>query len=194
MTAQLHLTRHKGKLDGVPSINTSPHENEYCEVMSAVPGMVCGVCYARRLTLFRRTLERLCVSNGDLLRVYPMPCPVPRFNERYVRLHSFGELINKAHLMNFYDIAQGNPQTTFALWTKRRDWVQGSKRKRPDNMILIYSVTQLDPPERLMKVPKGFDHVYGVYTSGPECGDRCLSCLKCYSRGDEPRVIRQRAH
>jgi hypothetical protein len=189
---RLSISTHSGKLGGIPSINTSPYRNEYCSVMSAVPGTVCSVCYARRLTWFRKALETICVDNGDLLRVYPMAARVPWFAERYVRLHSFGELINVAHLLNFYDIARGNPEVTFALWTKRKELVKRGGTP-PDNVVLIYSVTQLDPPKRLLRVPRGFHHTYAVFTTGPDCGARCLDCLRCYTR-ESPGVIRQRMH
>jgi len=188
---RLKITKHSGKLAGVPSINTSPRENAYCERMSKIPGSVCQHCYARRLVGFRAALARLCVTNGELLSTYPMAAEMPRFDVPYVRFHSFGELINVAHLMNFYDIAAANPATVFALWTKRRDIVAQVKTKRPENLVLVYSVSKLDPPR--VRIPADFDHAYAVYTTGPDCGTSCLDCLKCYNRTDR-RIIRQRLH
>ena len=103
--------------------------------------------------------------------------------------HSYGELHNAQHFINYLYIAAGNPQTIFTLWTKRKGIVQRvlKSRTKPDNMIIIYSSPVVDKQARL---PKGFDKVFTVYSKGSaqdttiNCHGSCNTCRLCYSHND----------
>lgn len=192
MSEQVHITRHtSGKLAGIVSINTSPLTNEYCRFMAKQESSICEKCYARRLMGFRRNMSHRFEENGRLLSEAPLE-QVPLFNERYVRFHSFGELINDQHLLNFIEIARANPHTTFSLLTKRVGLVHKYIDEVPHNVVLTFGDLWLDPLV-LTPIPKGFDHSYGVYSTGEPCGKECLSCLKCYTKGVHMH-IRQKLH
>jgi hypothetical protein len=114
---------------------------------------------------------------------------IPKFNRLYVRINSFGELINDIHLQNILLIAINNPNTTFTLFTKRVDLVKKLPSK-PKNMIFIYSNPILN--SGFEKIPKGFDKIFTVFDKQTvkerkikiNCMKNCMSCLKCYTRND----------
>ena len=116
---------------------------------------------------------------------------LPIINERFFRFHGHGELINKTHFQNLCQIANHNPETTFALWTKRPNLVKG---QIPENLILIYSNGKVD---RIRKIPpKGFHKVFNnVSSENPtkaveNCtGQKCVTCMLCYNHNDTSVII-----
>lgn len=188
MTSELHITKHvKGKLKGIASINTSPLENIFCRAMATVEGTVCSKCYARRLSSFRKSMEIEFKGNSLLLMQDSVDFALPIFaNVKYVRFHSYGELINEIHLKHFYAICKVNPIVKFALWTKRVELVWSLQEPVPPNLSLVYSTSDLNPP--LPIIPEGFHHCYSVYTVGEPCGDDCLKCLKCWDTSQKTHI------
>ena len=115
-------------------------------------------------------------------------------NSAFFRFHGHGELINMTHLWNFVQIARANPQTTFALWTKRKDFIKKMMTQqkytsipsgKPNNMILIYSnpkinCVQIEPPRFFDKV---FNNVSVKGYKNENCtGQKCIECLACYKK------------
>jgi len=120
---------------------------------------------------------------------------VPIINDQLLRFNSFGELHNAQHLLNFFYIAEKNPETMFALWTKRADIVRACPESKPDNLVLIHSILGLDTPETDIVPEPWADYIYSVYTSGNTCGDKCLTCRKCYTMPENKGgIIRQLLH
>jgi hypothetical protein len=128
---------------------------------------------------------------------------IPVINARFARLQSFGELISRQHAEKLAAIARANPGTSFSLWTKRPQIARLVSWS--ENVILVYSVAMIDPPDSALRVPKGFHKVYAVYSKGSgqtPCGrdpatgkDRpCLSCIRCYVKDNGQDVIRQLLH
>jgi len=192
MPEQVHITRHvSGKLAGIVSINTSPTSNQFCINLAKNDKTICSHCYARRLVGFRRSLAAKLEMNTRLLTEAPLET-VPKNLPRYVRLHSFGELINDQHMENFIEIALANPQTTFSLLTKRPEIVARYIDVMPYNIVLTYSSPWLDAPASA-QIPSNFDHSYSVFSVGEPCGTECLKCLKCYTKGVHLK-IRQLLH
>ena len=194
----IHLTAHKGKLEGIPSINTSPSVNPYCRSRAADPSGVCHSCYAVRLSSLRPALSRVLEANSALLSAPLAPADIPAIDGLYARFHSFGELQSSTHADNFAKIAESNPRTCFALWTKRPRLVQRSALPSLLNITLIYSdpILHSSLDDALPSLPAGFHHIYSVFSraSGAvPCGGRCLDCLKCW-RKDGPARIRQLLH
>ena len=197
----IHITKHSGKLDGIPSINTSSLTNPYCIERSKNPKSICSKCYSNSLSKLRKNLEAKLIQNSKVLSSQIIPRDrLPIFNNLYVRFSSFGDLINMNHLINIVHIAQKNPKTIFAIWTKRTDLIkqflptndQFDYYTTPNNLIIIYSNPIMNT--NMTQVPKGFDKVFQVYTKeyaeetaiDINCGAKsCLSCLNCYEFNDE---------
>ena len=196
----LHLTIHKkGKLAGITSINTSSLQNEFCNSIGCRNikrkdreyRSVCELCYAEKNEKVRKNLEKCLINNSDILSKELLnDRQVPILNQKYVRFHSFGELINDIHFQNFLKIAKLNPETTFSLMTKRYDIVM--KYPKLDNIIYIASSPLINKPVSDINVLKYFDKVFTVYSNdniGITCGAKdCMHCLKCYSKSGEKSI------
>ena len=114
------------KMDSIPSLNTSALQNEYCIAMSKTDA-VCKSCYAQRAEKCRKTMSDNFVENSrvlsdDLLTVEQIKAL--KINSVIFRFHSFGELINEIHFLNFLAICNCYPLTMFSLWSKRSNIVQ----------------------------------------------------------------------
>ena len=184
-SAQVRISTMSGKLSGFQAINTNTLSNSFCSLMRQTDA-ICSACYsAAMLSGSRKNCVPAFEHNSALLSGALLTArQLPVINARYFRFHGHGELINGTHLENFYRIAEHNPATTFALWTKRRDLIR-SGRARPANLILIYSNPSLQKVMR--KAPARFDKVFNnvpaAYTGPANCtGQRCADCLACYTR------------
>ncbi len=191
------ISQMSGKLKGINAINSSPLNNPFCLKMSQVKGSVCGSCYSiKMLSTYRKNCDPVFRDRGDRLSQGVLSQrDLPKINDRYFRFSAHGELINDRHLMNYMRIADHNPQTTFALYTKRVDIVHRylDLYELPSNVILIYSSPILN---KEAKLPKEFHKVFTVYDEGVSdninCGSKsCLNCLLCYKK-DTVSVINER--
>lgn len=188
----VHVSTMTGKLAGIQAINTNTLTNNFCSAMRNTDA-ICGACYsAAMLSGSRKNCVPAFEHNSQLLSSRELQSrELPVINAAIFRFHGHGELINTLHLRNLYAIARHNPQTMFALWTKRQALIRTGPA-RPANMILIYSNPSLD---RVMKAPpKGFDKVFNNVTSGYEgaancTGQKCIECLACYRHGGETVII-----
>ena len=192
----LKLTKKMGgKMKGFWSINTSPLNNPFCQKMATTEA-ICSKCYSQRLEKFYGAVK--CIGNGTgkvvswvnngvilserLFKDYEIPLYTHR---PLMRFSAHGELFNKTHLKNFIAIAEANPQTYHALWTKRVDLTVNCLKKL-DNLQYVYSVAKMN--KEGVKVPKGFDKVFTVFNkeyikaTGVEinCQKNCMACLICY--------------
>lgn len=184
---QLKLSTMTGKLDGFRAINTNTVTNPFCIKMKE-SDTICGVCYSHRmLNTFRKGCQPAWQHNSDMLSQAPLTT-IPTIKDRVFRYHGHGELINAQHLENLYAIAEGNPATTFSLWTKQSKLVL-RHRQRPSNMILIFSNPNIND---VMVVPKGFDKVFNNVTGEADAnctGQQCKDCLKCYTHGGTDIIV-----
>ena len=178
-----------GKLKGIPALNTSPLNNEFCKAMSKKKDSICGSCYSiNMLSTFRKSADAPFRKYGEFLssKIHPpeyLPKPP---NALYVRFSAHGELINVDHAVNLFQICDSSPNTTFTLWTKRHNivWRAIEYYGKPKNLILIYSAIGLDQEKRL---PMHFDKVFIVQTKKNDktnCFGKCIDCLKCYTKTD----------
>lgn len=178
----MKISKMTGKMEGIPSLNTNPLSNKYCNKQSKTK-TICSRCYSRRiLNTYRHTCIPPYQINSELLSK-GMLKKIPKYNIAFFRFHSHGELINKIHYKNFCRIAEHNPQTMFVLWTKRINLTRNSAK--PNNLILIYSTPQINCENPIL--PKGFDKVFSVYTSHSNninCHGKCIECLKCYTKNN----------
>lgn len=178
-----------GKLKGIAAINTSPLDNPFCEMMSGCAGCVCSECYsATMLRTSRKGCRPAWKNNGEELSRAPLaPSEIPNIYAAFCRFSAHGELINTTHAANLYAIARHNPQTTFALFTKRPELLPAEK---PSNVILVYSTVKINGAPVL---PRGFDKVFTVYEKSYAsanavkincAGKSCFSCRLCYTHND----------
>jgi hypothetical protein len=182
---KLKITEGTGKLEYIRSLNTSPLNNDFCMVM-AKSNTVCSKCYSiDSLRTYRKGCDKAWARNGDILtqEVYE-DGDMPFLNDAIFRIHSHGELIDMTHLQNIFALARRNPQTTFSLFTKRKDLVkQLEEGAIPDNVVMVYSNAVMD---RVMEEPPhGFHKTFNVVTSREvhkiNCGARkCAECQVCY--------------
>ena len=178
-----------GKLKGIPALNTSPLNNEFCKAMSKKKDSICGSCYSiNMLKTFRKMCDAPFQKYGEFLskKVHPSEYLPKPPNALYVRFSAHGELINLNHAINLFKICGLSPNTTFTLWTKRKGlvWKAIKQIGKPSNLILIHSASALDVETT---VPKYFDKVFIVQTKKNDktnCFGGCIDCLKCYTKTD----------
>ena len=178
-----------GKLKGIPALNTSPLNNEFCKAMSKKKDSICGSCYSiNMLKTFRKMCDAPFQKYGEFLskKVHPSEYLPKPPNALYVRFSAHGELINLNHTINLFKICGLSPNTTFTLWTKRKGlvWKAIKQIGKPSNLILIHSASALDVETT---VPKYFDKVFIVQTKKNDktnCFGKCIDCLKCYTKTD----------
>jgi hypothetical protein len=160
---------------------------------------VCSHCYARRLEGFRESLTEKLVSNTEILTSKKLEeSEIPKILDRYFRFDSFGELANSTQLENYISIAEANPETTFALWTKRSDLIELVGPKIPKNLVLVYSEPLINPSEAMKNawdyfLDCGFDWIFAVTTDSAKvnCSRKCIECLRCYRKPQpgESRIV-----
>ena len=178
-----------GKLKGIPALNTSPLNNRFCESMSKKKDSICNSCYSiNMLKTFRKSADKPFRNYGTFLskKVHPIEYLPNPPNALYVRFNAHGELINLNHTINLFNICKTSPNTTFTLWTKRRNLVNKSIKQigKPSNLILVYSESKVNGCTLL---PKYFDKVFIVQSkvnNKTNCFGKCIECLKCYTKTD----------
>ncbi len=186
-----------GKLEGFKAINTNPLSNEFCMRMyGSVKNIICKGCYSIKASLgVRQSMVPALERNSVLLSSQPLiDQQIPRFLERFVRIHAHGELINQTHMNNLMLIVKANPHTTFAMWTKRVTITNKyfDNHGKPNNLIMVFSNSHLD---RIMDTPpKYFDKTFNNVTKGStvvqNCtGQKCKDCLLCYTANDTKTII-----
>lgn len=193
MIPTVSLSKMSGKLEGIQAINTNTLTNEFCirESKKKDPKRICGKCYSvGMLSSYRKNCAPAFQRNSDVL-ASDAEFVLPRTSGAFVRFHGHGELINEQHFRNFCAIAEDNPHSTFALWTKRVDYVRPNLHLVPSNMILVYSNPIID--KVMLSPPRGFDRVFNnvsqEFDGEANCtGQKCMDCLLCYKR-DTTKVI-----
>jgi hypothetical protein len=196
--SKLHITKHtSGKMNGFISINTSSLDNDFCKSCRLNNELICSKCYAGKYESFRQHLKNNLENNSKILSSNKLTNnDIPIINNKYVRLHSFGELYNLNHLMNFISIANKNIDTTFTLFTKRLNLIKEVENLIPKNMIIIASSMHLNIPLNKEDIPERVNKVFTVYDKKSEvtinCSQACSSCMKCYNLEDKTFYINER--
>ena len=144
----------------------------------------------------RKNCEPRWQNNSDILSQLIPVDNLPTINAHSFRFHGHGELINYAHLENFMNISRKNPDTHFALWTKRTGFVRKWLKTNDvlDNVIFIYSNPRTDrvmdtPPDGFEKV---FNAVYDDTVSEgqtPCTGQKCRDCMACYRHNEHTVIV-----
>lgn len=179
-----------GKMSGINCLSTSNLCNPFCAARKSDPGCICSRCYAdttvRRYNALNVNMER----NSQLLTstLYNTE-DLPAINASIFRFEAFGDLINSTQCLNYFHLANANPATMFALWTKNPGIVaQALKTEdKPHNLVILLSSPYIGVKADTSRW-SFVDKTFTVYrkTEMPEnlinCGARnCLTCRKCYS-------------
>ena len=196
----VHISTMSGKLEGFRAINTNTLTNKFCIKMNkASKKTICSVCYSHTmLNSFRKNTAPALQRNSDLLGSRSLTKEeLPFIMDSFFRFSAHGELVNFQHLANLVEIAEHNPNCTFSLWTKRKDYVERlfSYRSKPSNLILIYSNPKISSvlPKHLM--PKYFDKTFNNVLANEavplqNCtGQKCKDCLLCYKHDTTPTIV-----
>jgi hypothetical protein len=188
-----------GKLTGIPAYNTNTKSNEFC-MRQKNTDTICGQCYSHKmLDTYRKSCIPAWQRNSDQFADWIEWDDLPRDNDLFVRLNGHGELINDTHFVNIIRLARKNPQTTYALWTKRASITRKFTKPYngndfgdiPDNLILVFSNPSVD---NVIDVPRGFHKVFNNVSKGStepqNCtGKKCMECLACYRKDSGTDVI-----
>ena len=179
----------RGKMKGFHSLNTNPLTNEFCIGMHQNDNAICSKCYSiKGLRSWCMGANEAWQRNNDILTQDILSRDErPFIMDKFFRFHSHGELLNDYHFINFCLIAERNPETHFALWSKRKDIVRKNAGLIPDNMLMIYSTSKID--DESLFIPEFFDKRFSVYhkdfaeDNGIDlncAGKSCVDCLICY--------------
>ena len=192
MPFKLHITIGSGKMEFIPSINTSTLKNKFCDSMrlSNDKSLICTNCYAANYEKMRPSLVEALERNNDLFERILLESELPRLNYAIARFDSFGEVHNEIHVLNYFNIARKNPETVFGFWTKRKDLIKKVLKmvSKPSNVILIHSSNKKNKVDRL---PAGYDKVFTAHKKSNlkpsvtiNCSKSCNDCRLCYSHND----------
>ena len=198
----IHFTlKHTGKMNGMASLSTSVVENPICAARAKVKGSICEKCFAAAMMRRYGKEFRDCFRNNtEILTSTIIPVKEwPLINYRVFRFEPFGDLQNEIQVINYFNFAKRNPQTTFALWSKNPEFINKAieaGNKKPKNLIIIQSSCFINKADE--KKYDFIDKVFTVYDKKYikennveiNCGARnCLECGRCYSKrtGSEVR-------
>ena len=197
MNGALWMTNHDGKMKGINSIGTSCANNPYCIKRRENGESVCSHCYAATYMKMRKSLKERLEENAQIITKRLLKDnEIPVTNANVFRFESFGDLYNSTHLANYVLIAERNPNTKFALWTKNT-WIldelfNKNNVKKPGNLSIVVSSPRLNKQTIINKDKFWFvDHIFTVYDKkfiaenniDVNCGAKnCLGCQICYHR------------
>lgn len=200
----VHFTlNHTGKMAGMASLSTSVIENPICRKRAMVKGSICEKCFAAaQMRRYGDTFRDCFKKNTEVLTTQIIPVKEwPLLNYRVFRFESFGDLQNKTQVINYFNFAKRNPETTFALWTKNPEFIAAAiadGHKKPKNMVIIQSSCFINKADT--KRYDFIDKVFTVYDKkyiqenniSINCGARnCLECGRCYSKRTGTEVREQ---
>jgi len=189
----MRISNGSGKLQDIRSLNTNTLTNEFCISMynSSADDIICRKCYSMSmLNGLRKNCAPSWQENSDILSggLIP-PHMLPTILDAFFRFSSHGELLNMTMLENFHNITLHNPHCSFALWTKRKNFIRKfySQHEKPANLILIYSNPRIDAV--MNHPPEFFDRTFNNVSKGSDVaqnctGQKCRDCLLCYKVGN----------
>ena len=192
---EIFISTHADKMKWIPSINFWGTEaRRFCLKNAENPDLICSKCYAIRKTLYQPGSMLSGMRNSYLLKKYS---PEPqKMNYQIFRFNSLGELSDTDEYVFMTEICKRNPETMFALYTKRLDIVEKAERgmNRPKNLIVIDSWPYVaDVKEPHADGPRrGAEKIFSIYprvyaekkSIQINCGAKsCNSCRICYRHG-----------
>lgn len=205
----ISITKHGGKMEGIPSISTNKYTNENCIKLmnNHNNNTICKFCFVDKVANQYKTLTNALQNNTGILTTRLLSKnEIARLvdiqNRLYVRFESFGDLNNEIQLLNYCNIAKFYKLTNFALWTKHFNILIKffkNGHKLPKNLTLVLSAPLINKGLNKLLVEKikthhkntiTFEVVSDANTPGINCGGRkCMDCLNCYKPGKKHNVI-----
>ena len=199
---------HTAKMEGLVSLSTSVKLNKTCQNRAKDPNSICAKCYADSMTDMYRGLAEKLAHNTEILTTRLLSdneIPFVVSDTMMARFEAFGDLNNEIQVANYFRIAELNPQTDFALWTKNPWFIDRAIKKygisKPTNLRIIGSSYHVNV--NMSEYFKRFDFIdncFTVYTLDfvvknhitITCGGlSCASCGKCYLGGHDDFEIRE---
>ena len=191
-----------GKMASMPAITSSMLCNENCQKLMQIKGSVCEKCYTKKYLKARPSVDSCYRQNTDLLSSSIISKnQLPFINAAYCRLESFGDIINATHLQNYINLVKKNNHCIFSLFTKNYTVVFDyfKTHKQPSNLSIVLSSLMLNTPFEIeqcvgLKNLKIFTVYTKKYTDTHNvpinCGkNRCIDCLRCYTKNKTPVFI-----
>ena len=93
----INITKHGGKMDGIPSISTSCILNDRCQKRVSCDASVCHNCFAHSYMKFRKELREALERNFHILTeriLTKEEIAALNINVCFFRFESFGDLNN----------------------------------------------------------------------------------------------------
>lgn len=201
--------KHTGKMENMVSLSTSVLLNENCKAHRNCAGSICENCYAfEQLHAYKTQRVKLERATEFLTSHVVDFDNIPVLNVKLFRFESFGDLNNSIQVINYFNIARKNPDTTFTLFTKNPFIIDYALKEygvsKPENFIVILSSLFKNHEFNIDKMKALYpfvDKIFTVYT--PEyinengitinCGARnCFTCRKCYDKNNGIEYLHER--
>lgn len=204
----IHIcTDHTGKMKLLWSMSTSP-ENEICKKRAQIPGSICAECYSVAMNSQYSDLAKCLKRNASVLNERVLEDDeLPRLSNklRMFRFESFGDLTSEIQVVNYFKIAEANPGTDCALWTKNPWFIERAMKNygisKPANLTIIGSSYFVNAPMiEFYKKYDFIDYIFTVYDKDYikennveiNCGGRsCRTCQRCYKGTHNGYEIRE---
>ena len=204
------------KLAGIDSVGTTMQGNERCNqriltaLLTGDLDNICLKCYADRLTSTYKPLDAKLEVNLFILSTRILTEEeIANINllTFFVRIESFGDVMNKTMCINYINIIRYYNMQNFAIWSKNLDlWCETfDEIGKPENTTFVFSSTHIDKVDPVpAKWAHYVDHVFTVCSTAEKAMEMCklydgipcagIKCLvkcgcKCYKRDTKKYVF-----
>lgn len=199
ITGILITEKMSGKMEGMQSLSTSCLVNPYCQARRKIKDSICSKCYAASTLEYRKNQDKAYIVNFEILTSRMLEKhEIPVINAKVFRFEAFGDIYNLTQMYNYIQIAKGNPDVNFALWSKNIAIVEKAfvAFGKPENFIYVYSALDINEEidvDMFRKNHPFVNHVFIVVNAEYalannitiNCARKCISCLKCYYKNTD---------
>lgn len=195
----------KSKLAGLKSISTCCLDNKFCLARMQDCNSICHHCYASTQQSRHFGLTEHNIVNGIILKNVVLTehaiATLPLWNEKFVRIESFGDVENLTQVLNYINIAKVFSGATFAVWTKNTAlWEKAfTLAGKPENLVFVVSSCYTNIKTGISS--EYIDHTFTVYSKEAieennidiNCGGKkCAACIakgiNCYFHDTEKDI------
>ena len=114
----INITKHTGKMEGIPSISTSCILNARCQKRVDCNKSICHNCFAHSYMKFRKELREAMERNFHILTerlLTKKEIEDLKINSSFFRLEAFGDLNNNIQLINYINICRRKLQNSESM-------------------------------------------------------------------------------